>query len=84
MCAACASSPSLQVNGVQSMRVCVCLCVVNRMFVCECVCLIRVYTCVCVRSTVSFEFPGEQINWQPFAIIDFYHTHTHTTQNTCI
>lgn len=39
----------------------------------------RVYGCV--HSTVSLEFPGEQINWQPFAIIDFYPPHTHTNQH---
>lgn len=35
----------------------------------------RVYGCV--YPTVSLEFPGEQINWQPFAIIDFYLSYTH-------
>ena len=82
MSAACASSPSFHVNGEQCVCLCGLPCVIESVCACcTCVCVcVCVWACVC--STVSFEFPGEQINWQPFAIIDFYHTHKHTLTHT--
>lgn len=70
MSAACTSSSfKLMVNTVHT-HMCVCsspdVCVFNFVYT-------RIY--VCVRSLVSLKFQGEQINWQSFAIIDFYHTH---------